>query len=313
MGLVRWPFWAVVCVFLSVPFCLVASEQEQLEDIVQQPVHCERIDNSQWSRPGSANDWEPFHGRIGDRVLRCDCHDSVRTRRSEEYTVDQQQPNLRNAVFVLSSFPATTVATDILIVNCGQLHVPAGTFRSIRAAFLPRTIRFVNIAQLTLDSFAFETDSSTRTQQVVTNPRDPHPILGPITLSFDRCQLDELPANVFHGAAIRSVLFSTSSVGAIRSLAISTRFQQFLLSDTVVGSFSRHAFKRAQMEQLHLHNVTMTGAWASQAWQGLIVGNSIQIRDSRFLQTIHPAAITESSTYWKNALLVVYVLSYSKV
>uniref|UniRef100_A0A182JNI8 Right handed beta helix domain-containing protein n=1 Tax=Anopheles christyi TaxID=43041 RepID=A0A182JNI8_9DIPT len=241
----------------------------------------------------SGNDWEPFHGRIGDRVLRCDCQDSIRVRRSDEYA--EHQPKLRNTAYVLSAFPATTAATDILIVNCEQLLVPAGTFRSIRAGFLPRTIRFVNIEQLTLESFAFESGSPLRGQQVV-NPRDPHPILGPTTLSFERCQLDELPANVFHGAAIRSVLFSASSIGAVRSLAISTRFQQFLLSDTAIGQFARHAFKRAQMEQLHLHNVTMTGAWASQAWQGLIVSNSIQIRDCRFLQTIHPAAITESST-----------------
>uniref|UniRef100_A0A4Y0BN27 Uncharacterized protein n=1 Tax=Anopheles funestus TaxID=62324 RepID=A0A4Y0BN27_ANOFN len=282
---------ALLIILITVRLAHVLAEQEELEEIVHQPLHCERIDNSQWSQAGG-NDWGSFHGRIGERVLRCDCHDSVRWRRSNEY--GEERPKLRTSAFILPPFEATTVATDILIVNCQQLLVPAGTFRSIRAGFLPRTIRFVNIEQLTLESFAFESGSQTSGQQNV-NPRDPHPVFGPITLSIERCQLEELPANVFHGAAIRSVLFSASQLGVIRALAISTRFQQLIFSDTVIGQFARHAFKRAQMEQLHLHNVTMTGAWSSQAWQGLIVSNAIQIRDSNFLQTIHPAAITESS------------------
>ncbi|XP_050081177.1 uncharacterized protein LOC126568702 [Anopheles maculipalpis] len=283
----------ILITFLIVRVTNVLGEQEQLEEIVHQPLHCDRIDNSQ-SALVSGNDWGSFHGRIGERILRCDCHESVRQRRSnDEY--GEQRPKLRSSPFVLPAFPATTVATDILIVNCQQLLVPGGTFRSIRAEFLPRTIRFVNIEQLTLESFAFESGGSQTIGQQV-NPHDPHPILGPITLSIERCQLDELPANAFHGAALRSVLFSASSIGAIRPLAISTRFQQFIFSNTVIGHFARHAFKRAQMEQLHLHNVTMTGAWTSQAWQGLIVSNSIQIQNCGFQQTIHPAAITESST-----------------
>uniref|UniRef100_A0A182MK63 Uncharacterized protein n=1 Tax=Anopheles culicifacies TaxID=139723 RepID=A0A182MK63_9DIPT len=265
-------------------------EQEQLEEIVHQPLRCERIDNSQWSQ-AAGNDWGSFHGRIGERVLRCDCHDTIRTRRDSVYNPTPRQ----SPAFMLPPFEATTVATDILIVNCRQLLVPAGTFRAIRSGFLPRTIRFVNIEQLTLESFAFESGSQTTGQQVV-NRHDPHPVYGPITLSIERCQLDELPANVFHGAALRSVLFSASQIGVVRPLAVSTRFQQFIFSDTVIGHFARHAFKRALMEQLHLHNVTMTGAWPSQAWLGLIVSNAIQIRDSIFLQTINPAAVTESSS-----------------
>uniref|UniRef100_A0A182SL87 Right handed beta helix domain-containing protein n=1 Tax=Anopheles maculatus TaxID=74869 RepID=A0A182SL87_9DIPT len=278
--------------FLIVRLPNAFAEQEQLEEIVHQPLHCERIDNSQ-STLVSGNDWGTFHGRIGERVMRCDCHESVRQRRSnDEY--GEQQPKLRSYAFVLPAFPATTVATDILVVNCQQLLVPGGTFRSIRPGFLPRTIRFVNIEQLTLESFAFESGGSQTAGQQV-NPHDPHPILGPIMLSIERCQLDELPANVFHGAALRSVLFSASSIGVVRPLAISTRFQQFIFSNCAIGHFARHSFKRAQMEQVYLHNVTMAGAWTSQAWQGIIVSNSIQISDSSFLQTIHPAAITESS------------------
>uniref|UniRef100_A0A182N2D4 Right handed beta helix domain-containing protein n=1 Tax=Anopheles dirus TaxID=7168 RepID=A0A182N2D4_9DIPT len=191
---------------------------------------------------------------------------SMQTVRIEDMTVADGSSDQR---LDIDPFGATTVATDILIVNCAQLLVPAGTFRAIRSGFLPRTVRFVDIEQLTLESFAFESGSQTMGQ--ITNPHDPHPILGPITLSFERCQLEEIPANVFHGAALRSVLFSATTIGAVRSLAIGSRFQEFLLSDTVIGHFARHSFKRAQMELLQLHNVTMTGAWASQAWQGLIV------------------------------------------
>uniref|UniRef100_A0A182QBT8 Right handed beta helix domain-containing protein n=1 Tax=Anopheles farauti TaxID=69004 RepID=A0A182QBT8_9DIPT len=279
-------FCTVLVVLVVCTFRAVSCEQEQLEELIQEPLHCERIDNSQWSRV-QGNEWGSFHGRIGDRVLRCDCQNNIRERRNVEY-VGQK----RNQAFFVPAFAATTVATDILIVNCAQLLVPAGTFRAIRSGFLPRTIRFVDIDQLILESFAFESGSQIR--EPLSNPHDPHPILGPTTLSFERCHLEEIPANLFHGAALRSVLFSASTIGAIRSLAIGSQFQQFLISDTVIGHFARHSFKRAQMEILQLHNVTMTGAWTSQAWQGLIVSNTIQIRNSTFQQEVHPAAITES-------------------
>ncbi|KFB37552.1 hypothetical protein ZHAS_00004786 [Anopheles sinensis] len=270
-----------------------AGEQEQLEQIVREPLRCERIDGTQ-GRLANEQEWRFLGGRAGDRLLLCDCAQAGQQNRLrnpfDPDDNEQQQPP-----FILPAFESTTVATDILIANCHQLLVPTGTFRALRAGFLPRTVRFVDIDQLTVESFAFET-SGAPTAGAGNNIHDRHPILGPIALRFERCQLEELPANVFHGAALRSVQFVGTTIGAIRSLAVGIRLHQFRIADSVVGRFGRHSFKRAQMEQLQLHNVTMLEAWPSQAWQGLIVSESIRITNSTFLQAVHPAAIIESTT-----------------
>uniref|UniRef100_A0AAG5DHU2 Right handed beta helix domain-containing protein n=1 Tax=Anopheles atroparvus TaxID=41427 RepID=A0AAG5DHU2_ANOAO len=277
------------------------GEQEQLEQVVREPLRCERIDGAQ-GRLANEDEWRFLGGRAGDRLLLCDCQDSQRSRRRnrelgrEDYDHEQQLQSQQQPAFILPAFESTTVATDIVVANCHQLLVPTGTFRALRAGFLPRTVRFVDIDQLTVESFAFETSGAPTGAGMINNVRDRHPVLGPIALRFERCQLEELPANVFHGAALRSVQFVGTTIGVIRSLAVGIRLNQFRIADSVIGRFGRHSFKRAQMEQLQLHNVTMLDAWPSQAWQGLIVSESMRITNSTFLQTVHPAAIMESTT-----------------
>ncbi|XP_049541549.1 uncharacterized protein LOC125954914 [Anopheles darlingi] len=276
-------FWLLLAILY--PFTPVATgEQEQLEPLSFEPLHCERIDGEALRRWIAS---EPGARRLCsgtpscDRVLMCDC---------QKTTISDQQ-----AAFTLPPFEATTVATDILIRNCGQLHVPTGTFRALRSGFLPRTVRFLNIEQLTLESFAFEITSQSRVPNP--DPRDRHPVLGPIELHFERCHIEELPANAFHGAGLRSIQFSSaSSIGVVRPLAIGIRLRQLTFRDSAIGRFARHAFKRAQMEELLLQNVTMHDSWTSQGWQGVVVAETIRISDSTFLQPILPAAITESST-----------------
>ncbi|XP_050095548.1 uncharacterized protein LOC126577730 [Anopheles aquasalis] len=279
-----WLLLAILCPFTPV----TTGEQEQLEPLTFEPLHCERIDGEALRRWIAS---EPGARRLCsgtpscDRVLMCDCQKSA----PPQWAADQQ------VAFTLPPFETTTVATNILIRNCGQLQVPTGTFRALRSGFLPRTVRFLNIEQLTLESFAFEIASQSRAPNP--DPRDRHPVLGPIELHFERCHIEELPANVFHGAGLRSIQFSaSSSIGVIQPLAIGIRLRQLTIRDSAIGRFARHAFKRAQMEELLLQNVTMYSAWTSQGWQGVVVTETIQITDSTFLQPIHPAAITESST-----------------